>query len=192
MSPAGEINRRGFREKVRVETKKIIWLLLALGNLFLAACGAGRVPWWKLGSPGLWIQHYGVFSGTSSTFAFFAPDVGTSMRAQFDLYDERGQFLSTDSLQKGPTREADLRITNIVEFIVNDLEDEQSRHLLSASWAGKIFARHPEAAFAVLRVQSYDIPTMNRYRNGVRYHWQTLYRAKFARERKAGHDYVSR
>ncbi len=166
-----------------MRSKQKIWLSLAVVQLGLAVCGAAHFPWWKLGGVGRWIQQYGVFTGSSSVFNFFAPSVGQSTRAEFDLYDKNDRFLATDHLPVGPSHEANLRAVNIVEFITNDLEDNNSRHLLSASWVAKMFARHPEASFIVLRVETFDVPYMEDYRRGERSTWQTVYRAKFAREK---------
>jgi hypothetical protein len=165
--------------------QKYTWLTLGTVHLVLVAIGAGHLSFWNLGEAGSWLQSYGEFTGSSRTYTFFAPGVADSVRARFDLYGEDGELVATDSLQPGTTREANLRVINIIEYLQNDLDDNNYRHLLALSWTGKMFARHPSAVSAVLRVETFDVPSMKEFREGLRYDWEPIYQAKFARKRRS-------
>jgi hypothetical protein len=165
-----------------------IWGLLAAIHLTLVVCGAAGVSFWNWGKLGAGLSYYGLVTGASSSYGFFAPGIGTGLRAQFDVYDLKGQYETTDVLETGTNRETDLRIYDIIETLSDDIDNDQNRKLLGASWAGKIFSRHPEASRVFLRVETIDIPTMMEYREGVRYGWEPRYRADFHRRRTAARD----
>lgn len=162
--------------------KKRIALILALTHLVLVACGASHFYFWNFGSVGRVLDRYGILSGAGNSYPFFAPVVGTSIRAQFDLFDKNGKKIGEDDLMNGATREINLRISNIVEMIDEDITQEETRHLLAASWVGKIFARHPEASKVTLRVETFDLPPMEEYKKGERYDWEQIYTASFAKK----------
>lgn len=162
---------------------KRFWGVTAVTHLVLVALGALHVGFWNWGPLGRDLDTYGLLSGAGSSYPFFAPVVGTSIRAEFDLFDASGAGVGTDRLMNGATRETNLRLSNIVEMIDEDLMNDENRHLLGASWAGKIFARHPTASKLTLRVETFDLPTMQEYRGGLRYDWETIYKATYARNK---------
>ena len=164
-------------------TKPRIWLAIALCHLLLVGFGAAHLKFWNWGTAGQWLDRYGMLSGAGSTYPFFAPVVGTSIRAEFDLFDSQKRRIGTDNLMASASREMGLRLSNIVEIIDEDINNRETRRLLATSWAGKMFARHPEAASLTLRVETYDLPSMAEYREGKRYDWESLYRATFNRGR---------
>lgn len=161
--------------------KKYIWLMLGIVHLGLVAFGAGHLTFWGMGKAGSWLQSYGEFTGSGRSYTFFAPGVADSVRAEFEMYGEDGELVATDYLEPGTTREANLRVINIIETLQNDLDDNRYRQLLAMSWAGKMFARHPSAASAVLKVETFDMPSMKEFREGLRYDWEPIYQARFMR-----------
>jgi hypothetical protein len=163
--------------------KRRLIAIAACLHLVLVGLGAAHVHLWNWGPVGRTLDRYGLLSGAGSNYPFFAPEVGTTIRAQFDLYAADGKSLGTDDLMRSSTRETKLRLSDIVEMIDEDLENQQTRRLLGASWAAKMFARHPGAAKLTLRVDVFDVPTMSEYRSGERYDWENVYRATFARNR---------
>ena len=175
-------SHRDVRASGRPSQAARVWMALALLHLVLVVAGATHFYFWDYGKIGRALDRYGLLSGAASSYPFFAPEVGTSIRARFELYDPSGKRIATDDLAHGATREADLRLSNIVEMIDEDLTDDRTRHLLAASWAGKIFARHPHATRLKLSVETYDLPTMSEYRAGLRYDWEPIYTAEFGRK----------
>jgi hypothetical protein len=164
-----------------------VWLALALVHLVLVAGGAAHFGFWNYGVVGRALDTYGLVSGAASSYPFFAPVVGTSIRARFQLFDGKDFLIATDDLVNGATRETNLRLSNIVEMIDHDISNDGTRRLLASSWAGKIFARHPQATKLKLFVETFDLPTMQEYRQGTRYDWQAIYTANFGRAVRGAH-----
>ena len=163
--------------------RKEQWLLILTGlHLGVVLLGALGFPLWSLGPLGPVIEGYTGLSGAGSSYGFFAPEVGEGIRARFDLYDRSGRRFATDQLERGPTREADLRVGNIVESIPRYAEDDRTRARMLAAWSGKILARHRQATNVVVTVESIDVPTIDDYRKGVRYDWKGYLRSRFVRK----------
>ncbi|WP_438033931.1 hypothetical protein [Sorangium sp. So ce204] len=123
------------------------------------------------------VGYYGAFSGASSAYSFFAPTVGPLLWATFEVRDRAGA-LTTEVLETGASREADLRVKNIIGMF-RDEQDPAVRRSLVASWAAKVFAKHPAADSVVVRLESYDLPSMAEYRAGKQPRWYVEYKAKF-------------
>ncbi|WP_437589320.1 hypothetical protein [Sorangium sp. So ce1000] len=144
-------------------------LVLVLGVLHV------RLPY------GSWVErtvgYYGALSGASSAYSFFAPSVGPLLWATFQVRDRAGS-LTTEALETGASHEADLRVKNIVDMYWDE-QDPAVRRSLVASWAAKVFSKHPEAESVVVRLESYDLPSMAEYRAGKQPQWNVEYQAKF-------------
>jgi hypothetical protein len=123
------------------------------------------------------VGYYGALSGASSAYSFFAPTVGPLLWATFEVRDRAGT-LTTEALETGVSREADLRVKNIVGMFWDE-QDPAVRRSLVASWAAKVFAKHPEADSVVVRLEIYDLPSMAEYRAGKQPQWNVEYKAKF-------------
>ncbi|WP_437283739.1 hypothetical protein WME90_44435 [Sorangium sp. So ce375] len=123
------------------------------------------------------VGYYGAFSGASSAYSFFAPSVGPLLWATFQVRDRAGT-LTTEVLETGASREADIRVKNIVGMYWDE-QDPAVRRSLVASWAAKVFAKHPEADSVVVRLEIYDLPSMAEYREGKEPRWHVEYQAKF-------------
>lgn len=148
-------------------------------HLILVAMGASQRPPLP-GRAGVLIDYYGSLSGASSGYGFFAPRVGSQLRGRFDIYDDRGK-IGTQSLERGENREADLRVGNILGWFWLDSRNRPLQRSLAASWAGKAFARNPDAVKVGVRLESYYLPIMEKYRAGERPYWKPYYEAKFVR-----------
>ncbi|WP_437896453.1 hypothetical protein [Sorangium sp. So ce124] len=144
-------------------------LVLVLGVLHV------RLPYGGWVEPA--VSYYGALSGASSAYSFFAPSVGPLPWATFEVRDRAGT-LTTEVLETGANREADLRIKNIIGMYWDE-QDPAARRALIASWVAKVFARHPEADSVVVRLESYDLPSMAEYRAGKQPRWYAEYQAKF-------------
>lgn len=131
------------------------------------------------------IAQYGALSGTDSSYGFFAPSVGTQLQATFVLTDAAGKS-TTDILTTGVSKEADLRIGDMVAIFWMD--DEDLKRGIAGSWAGRMLARHPEATRVVVHLDSYDLPSMDEYREGRRPEWEPYYEAEFVRRAAAAAD----
>lgn len=131
------------------------------------------------------IAEYGALSGTDSSYGFFAPSVGTQLRATFVLTDAGGQT-TTDVLTTGVSKEADLRVGDMVAVFWMD--DADLKRGLAGSWAGRMLARHPDATRVVVHLDAYDLATMDGYHEGKTPTWVPYYEAEFARRAGATAD----
>jgi hypothetical protein len=116
-------------------------------------------------------------SGADSGYGFFAPSVGSQTRAVFTLSDGAGRTW-TDTFDEGGNHEVQLRLGSMV----SNTSYEGLRRGLAASWSGKLFARHPDAHEVRVRIELYDLPPMDEYRDGARPEWRTVYEATFLRD----------
>jgi hypothetical protein len=90
---------------------------------------------------------------------------------------------ATDVLETGVSREADIRVRNIIGMFWLE-ENQRVRRSLVASWAGKVLARHPDADSVVVRLDTFELPSMAEYRDGKTAGWKMNYRAKFVHHAK--------
>lgn len=170
-------------------TRRRRWLLLAIvgGHLGLAVTGALGLCPWEAGAIGRGLTYYRALAGLDTGFAFFAPGVGTPPRAEFTVIDGAGAAV-VDTLPTGVTREADIRVGDIVEVFTQRRTDETMRRRIARSWAAVMFARHPGAAVVLLDVGYRWMPAMAELRDGATAHWRSVYRARIVRatERSGG------
>src|SRR5262245_50482339 len=113
------------------------WAVLAAIHLLLVTVGATQL---RPRQPGLLLHAfdlYGALSGANTGYGFFAPQIGSELRARFLIAHADGTT-TEDTLQRGVTREAALRIGNIVGLISQRIGDATARRLLAASEAGKM------------------------------------------------------
>jgi len=161
-----------------MRTHPNVWIALALGQVLLIALGAAHFDFFRWGRIGLPLGMWSAVTAASSRYGFFAPGVGSELKATFELIDSAGQ-VTTDTLAHGNARELELRIGNIVRTFGDRPEEARIRHALVASWAGKMFARHPGTDTVVVRIEGYDLPSMSAYASGLRPGWSPYYRASF-------------
>lgn len=161
--------------------KENIWIGVALFHLVLVGLGAVRLTPHPEETLGKILSVYGWLSGSSGVYNFFAPGVGQGIRVEFDLIEPKDNKKLTVALEGKTNREAELRTANIIEFMMQTVDDEVLRRILSASWAAKVLSRYPDKTAVTVRVETLDIPTMSEYRRGIRFDWAPLYEAKFSR-----------
>jgi hypothetical protein len=169
--------------------RRHLWLAAATGHLCLVTLGASTVSLRGLGLPGRALDEVGSLSGANSGYGFFTPGVTSQLGARFDLIDRDGRR-TTASLATGASHEADLRVGNIVSQFGSlddddDGDEEETAHLrrsLAASLAGTMFARYPEAAVVVVRLETFTPASMEAWRGGERPEWRPVYTAKFVHQ----------
>src|SRR5262245_8793838 len=111
------------------------WAALALTPLLLVAVGATQLrppdPTWAIRI----FDFYGEFSGSNSGYSFFSPVIGSEARARFLMTDKEAR-VTQDTLESGLSREAALRVGNIVSLLCQRMPDADDRRATAASWAG--------------------------------------------------------
>jgi hypothetical protein len=161
------------------------WLGIALFQLVLVFCGAASIDVSRLGSLGTILNYYGEVSGSGSGYGFFSPGVESQIGAEFDIVGSNGQ-VKTTTIRNGLNQEADLRLGNIIDQFGTEQDDPKAfQRSLSASLAGYMFGKNPDAREVVVRLQEYYPPSMADYRAGKRAKWAPVYSATFKRRRDA-------
>lgn len=178
--------------RARSRGRTVVIVAAAAAHLGCVVLGALRVDPQVAGVLGGVITYHGALSGAGSAYNFFAPAVSALPWARFQVTDANGAA-HAEVLESGANPEADLRVRSILSLFLQ-AEDEALRRSLVASWAGKMFARHPGAESVVVRLEICDLPSMQQYREGRRPAWDLLYQAKLvpqsrvpaARQRSGG------
>jgi hypothetical protein len=169
-----------------VRSRKHVQSVLIVGAsaLHLAFVGLGASHAWPeaVGWFGSLLHLYGSASGASGSYSFFAPGVGSQLRVQLAVVDAAGRT-SEEALATGVSREAELRVGNIVGGLWSDWVERDMQRAVAASLAGTVFGRRPDADTVSVRFESFDLPTMEQYREGQRGEWQSHYQAKFKHSR---------
>jgi hypothetical protein len=127
------------------------------------------------------MRSYGLYTGTSAHFNFFAPTVATQYRAQFLL-----------TTRDGRTRPADIRTDSSeanqrLALMVNAYQIPEARPYLVRSWVVFLLERNPDAASVETRVSIFEIPRIAEARSGKRATWVELERTFMRREDVLGH-----
>ncbi|WP_438009519.1 hypothetical protein WME89_13075 [Sorangium sp. So ce321] len=162
--------------RARSRGRTVFIVAAAAVHLGCVVLGALHVDPQKAGGLGGVIAYHGALSGAGSGYNFFAPAVSALPWARFQVTDANGAA-HAEVLESGANQEADLRVRSILSLFLQ-AEDEALRRSLVASWAGKLFARHPGAKSVVVRLETCDLPSMQQYREGRRPAWDLLYQAK--------------
>jgi hypothetical protein len=160
-----------------MNTRQLLAAVVAGIHLMLVIGGAANIslPRWT-GVAGRCIRWYGAVSGADSGYGFFAPGVASETRATITLTDGKGRTW-TEAFEAGGNQEVQLRLGSMVSTAASP----GVRRKLAASWAGKFFAIHPEVESVLVRVEYYDLPQMDEYRDGERPEWVTEYEVEFFR-----------
>lgn len=170
-------------EPILVPRRGLMMLALAAAHLVCVSLGALKVSLPDRSLPGRAIARYAALTGADSNYGFFAPSVGRQLRLTFEVLDHAGGT-TEEPLRLGDNREISLRTAQVVETFWT--EDDDLRRALSASLAGKVLARHPEAKSVAVRLDLLEMPTMQAYREGEQPWWALYYRAQFVRWAKLG------
>lgn len=120
---------------------------------------AGRLP-----------AYYAVLSGTQGPYGFFAPGVLPELRATFQITDGAG-LTTSDVLETAVSPEAKRRYKNLVSRFWF-ARDAAGARLFTVSWAKHMLRKHPSATAVTVRVESYDPPSMEAWRDGARPAWK--------------------
>lgn len=157
-----------------------IWCIGGVFQLALIIASVAHISVVKYGWLGKVILTYGTFSAANSGYGYFAPNVGTEFKARFAITDRSGAHY-TDSLESDLSDEANIRVANMFTLFRETLKDQSFQRGLVASWAGKMFERHPTADKVEVTVSLYNLPTMTEYHAGQRPSWKDIYVADFQR-----------
>jgi hypothetical protein len=132
----------------------------------------GQVP----GLLGSGLKIYKNLTGIFRDYSYFAPSVGSDMKAGFFLEttDGRTAFLSFAS----DNIEIAFRYNVIV---VATMRDPRARDLFAQSWAALLLGNRSDAARLTIVVKTFVVPTMANFRNGKQPEWVTLYAGEFER-----------
>lgn len=163
-------------------------LILAAVHLGLVAMGAVKMHIPGRGWAKRALDEYRTLSGANVHYAFFAPGVDTQVRPVFELTDRSGRVI-IDLLSWPVSPEVDTRLGNMSYLL--DVEDEELQRALLASWAGVMFARHPTAERVVVRIEDFELPSMEEVRGGQTPGWRVRDRVTFTPQtavRPAGNE----
>jgi hypothetical protein len=154
-----------------------LFTVLAGAHLVLVACGAAGWSPWPANTPHGTVLEVGrAWSGSDSSYGFFAPEVGGVIRARFTLIDGAGMRQAAE-LDLGSNIEARQRVNNVVSLA----EEPDLRREVAASLASYMLGRYPEAQQVIVHIETYEPPTMDEYRAGARLEWQLLYEVTISR-----------
>jgi hypothetical protein len=88
------------------------------------------------------------------------------MRVHFEIVEADGQTVS-DTSERVPDLAALLKV------------DERSKRAMAAAWAEKVFAHHRGARAIRVKVEAYEIPSMEEFRQGGEPTWRRSYEGSF-------------
>lgn len=159
-----------------------VWVALAALHGIVVVLGAANLRVQERGAIGELVTWYGALTGAERGFGFFAPQVNTQARASFTIVDKDGHSFER-SLEEGSSAESTLRINNLGSrfWQILDKGSLDLRHSMAASWAGKMFARYPQAKQVTVHFEVFQLYSMAEYRAGRIPHWTRLYDAVFSR-----------
>lgn len=162
--------------------RRLLLLAAVACHLGLAVTGALGLCLWEAGPLGPSLTYYRALSGTDSKYSYYAPSVRAPLRAEFTILDGGGEAVTT-RLETGVTREADIRVEDLIQVFGHGRVDEPVRRQVAASLAAAMLARHPGAAAVQLDVVRRGLPTMSALRRGAEIRWQPVFRARIVRSR---------
>jgi len=168
-------------------THRVLLLTAAACHLGLVVAGGLGVCPWAWGAVGPALTYYSALSGAGSGYSFYAPSVRPAPHATFTVIDRDGRSV-VDTLQTGVTREADLRMQDLIDVAYHRRADRAVRHQLAASWAAEMFTRHPDAERVQVEVGHRRMPPMAALRAGATPGWRSVFRAQVVRAPAAGAD----
>lgn len=174
-----QIIHRGLKVIYRV--RFALFLSWAVLHLCLALFSAGGLHL-KSGVLGKAINYYSTVTGTDREYGFFAPNSKAETRVVFEIVDEAGRR-SRHTLDEMATREAQLRFADIFGrlWVFFEAKNPQLRNAITASWAGQMFGRYPEARKITVIFEAYELKSADQYRKGERSEWVKIYEAKYAK-----------
>jgi hypothetical protein len=149
-----------------------IFTALAALHLILVACGAAG---WSVLSPKTFFGHalrvVRNYTGSDASYGFFAPGVSSTIRPTFTMIDAKGKQW-TDTLDAEMSREAQLRVGSglgLTGAFPNLVP------AFAQSWSATMFGRHPTAQTVIVKIELYDMPPIEAYREGHRPQWVQVF-----------------
>lgn len=122
------------------------------------------------------LRTYQNLSGTFRDYAFFAPAVGSDLKAAFVLQEAGGDSRLVPFLSDN--KEVAFRYNCIILACMRDV---RGRDLFAQSWAALVLGAEPAVERVGVVVKEYSLPPMPAYREGRRPRWETIYLGEFAR-----------
>jgi hypothetical protein len=122
------------------------------------------------------LRTYQNLSGTFRDYAFFAPAVGSDLKAAFVLQEAGGGSRLVPFLSDN--KEVAFRYNCIILACMRDV---RGRDLFAQSWAALVLGAEPQVERVGVVVKEYSLPPMAAYRDGRRPRWETIYLGDFAR-----------
>lgn len=160
--------------------RRFLLLSAAACHLGLVVTGALGLCLWETAGVGPALTYYRALSGIDSQYSYYAPSVRAPLRAEFTVLDDAGGEV-VDTLETGVTREADIRVEDLVQMFNHGRADDAVRRQLAASWAAAILARHPEARAVRVEVSQRQLPDMAALQAGAAPRSRSVFRAQLAR-----------
>jgi hypothetical protein len=121
---------------------------------------------------------YQNLSGTFRDYAFFAPTVGSDLKAGFLVEDSAGRSRLVNFT--ADNREVAFRYNCIITACMRDV---RGRDLFAQSWAALLLSSNPDTSRVTVIVREFSLPPMEAYREGQRPRWETIYLGEFAQRR---------
>ena len=149
-------------------------------HLAIVVAGAAHLTPHVHGPVGRGLRFYEALSGAGDSYSFFAPTVGSQLRARFVLSTAQGAR-SEETLESGKSREVGLRLGELAGTIFLMAKRTDLRRAFLGALAANRFGAHPEANVVQVNIEAWDVPTMAEYRRGARPSWRSAYDATFVR-----------
>ncbi|PCC72384.1 hypothetical protein [Nannocystis exedens] len=160
--------------------RRLLLLAAVAAHLVLVVLGGLGICLWSAGPLGPLLTYYGALTGADNGYGFYAPSVGDPPTLTLTLVDDAGRT-SPARLTPGITREADIRVEDLIEVFHDRRSDDAVRARLAASWAANLFARHPEARSVTVDMGFHRVPSLAGAARGARARWRSVYRARVVR-----------
>ncbi|MDC0717299.1 hypothetical protein [Nannocystis bainbridge] len=159
---------------------RILLLGAAAFHLALVVLGGLGFCLWGAGPLGPLLTYYAALTGADSGYGFYAPSVGDPPTLTLTIVDDEGRA-RLESLAPRITREADIRVEDLIEVFHNRRIDEAVRARLAASWAAELFSRHPSARSVTVDMGFHRVPSLVAASRGAPTRWRSVYRARVVR-----------
>ena len=163
---------------IAAQTRRAIVVAAAVIHLAIAAAFSTHWATERI-LPGLIdrpLKLYGAYSGATTHFNFFAPDVSTQARAQFIL--SRGGVETRRAELLTESGEANQRLAMMFTYY----GVAEARPFLVRSWAIHMLNRHPEADSVEVRVEVLEIPKLAEIKAGKAPRWVEVERTVLKRD----------
>jgi hypothetical protein len=123
------------------------------------------------------LRIYQNFSGSFRDYAFFAPAVGTDLKAGFLLEKSTGRESRFINFLAAGT-EVRFRYNCI---LLASMRDQRARDLFAQSWSALVLGANPDMDRVTVMVKEFVLPSLRDFRRGQRPRWEAIYAGKFGR-----------